>query len=345
VAEGPEVAVIVGAYRRERFLRSALRSVLDQTLPRERYEILVTKDFANDEIDHFLKEQRIPALLDDDPRIGSWLGRAVAATRAPYLAFLDDDDEFEPDRLSHALEVLHADPGLGFYRNRVRVIDENGAPVPREAWRFYAVDDYLDRRGPVTVPPRDKAGLAELGLEKTRVSFNSSTMIVRRELLEGELGAVFARTQLPDVALFVLAALSRFGLYLDDRRLTRYRSYPGKVTHRVPWLRHACEAYRDLSSLARAHQNDDFARRLVRTSEHYDRVYRTGTIVEKVGAGAKRREVAQLAMEYLRFLGQHPAERAFALDVWAAELYAASYLLAPGVTRRVSVRQEARRRP
>jgi glycosyltransferase involved in cell wall biosynthesis len=345
VPEGPEVAVIIGAYRRERFLRSAIRSVLEQTLPRERYEILVTKDFANDEIDRFLEEQRIPALLDDDPRIGTWLGRAVAATRAPYLAFLDDDDEFEPERLSHALEVLHADPGLGFYRNRVRVIDEHGAPVPRETWRFYAVDDYLDRRGPMTVPAGDKAGLAELGLERTRVSFNSSTMIVRRELLEGEPGAVFARTQLPDVTLFVLAALSRFGLYLDDRRLTRYRSYPGKVTHRVPWLRHACEAYRDLASLARAHESFDLARRLARTSDHYDRVYLTGTIAEKVGAGAKRREVAQLAGEYLRFLGQHPAERALALDVWAAELYAASYLLAPGVARQVSARQAARRPP
>jgi glycosyltransferase involved in cell wall biosynthesis len=345
MSDGPEVAVIVGAYHRERFLRSAIRSVLDQTLPRERYEVVVTKDFANDEVDPFLETQRIPALRDDDPRIGSWLLRAVATTRAPYVAFLDDDDEFEPERLSHALEVLHADPGLGFYRNRVHVIDEQGAPVPRDAWRFYAVDDYLDRRGPVTVSSQDKAGLAELGLERTRATFNSSTMIVRRELLEGELGAAFARTQLPDVSLFVLATVSPFGLYLDDRRLTRYRSYPGNVTHRVPWLRHACEAYRDLASLARAHGSLDLAGRLTHTSEHYDRVYRSGAIMEKVGSGAARREVAQLAGEYLRFLGQHPAERKLALDVWAAEAYAASYLVAPAVARRVRARQAVRRPP
>lgn len=342
--DGPEVAVVVGAYHRERFLLSALRSVLAQTLPRDRYEVIVTKSFANPEVDRFLKEHRISSLTNEDPRIGTWLLKAVAATRTPYVAFLDDDDEFEPDRLFHALELFRADPGLGFYRNRVRVIDEHGEPVPTEAWRFYAVDPYFDARGPVTVPPQGKASLAELGLERTRVSFNSSTMIVRRELLEGELGAAFARTQLPDVTLFVLAALSPFGLYLDDRRLTRYRHYSGKVTHRVPWLRHACEAYCDLASLTQAHKSFELAGRLARISDHYDRLYRSGTIVDKVGAGADRREVARLAGEYLRFLGQHPAERPLTLDVWAAEVYAAGYLIAPRVARRISARQAARRR-
>jgi hypothetical protein len=44
-------------------------------------------------------------------------------------------------------------------------------------------------------------------------------------------------------------------------------------------------------------------------------------------------------------LGQHPAERKLALDVWAAEAYAASYLVAPAVARRVRARQAVRRPP
>lgn len=343
--DGPEVAVVVGAYRRERYLLGAVRSVLAQTLPRDRYEIVVTKDFANREVDRFLEEHRISALLDNDPRIGTWLGRAVAATRAPYLAFLDDDDEFEPERLAHVLDLLRGRPELGFYRNRVRVIDARGEPVAESEWRAHEVDGFFDGRGPVTISPGQKAGLAELGLERTRASFNSSTMVVRRELLDGELGKAFARTQLPDLALFVLAAVSEFGLYLDDRRLTRYRFYPGNVTHRIPWLRHACEAYADLAAVARSRASADLAHKLTQESEHYDRLYRSGTLVEKIGSGAGRREVARLAEEYLRFLGHHPGERAVTFDVWAAEMYAASYLLLPGVARKVSVRQAARRVP
>jgi glycosyltransferase involved in cell wall biosynthesis len=344
MADGPEVAVVIGAYQRDRFLLSAVRSVLAQTLSRERYEVVVTKSFAHPEIDRFLADQAIPSLRDDDPRIGTWLLRAVGRTRAPYVAFLDDDDEFAPERLACAVAVLRSRPELGFYRNRVSVIDERGNAVPRNAWRSHEVDGFFERSGPVTILPNGKSDLAHLGLEQSRASFNSSTMVVRRELFEGELGAAFARTQLPDLALFVLAAVSRFGLYLDDRRLTRYRYYPGNVTHRTPWLRHAREAYRDLAGVAHDHANDALARLLLRDSEHYDRLYRSGTIVARIGDGAPRGEVARLGEEYLRFLGGHPAERAFSLDVWAATMYAGAYLLVPGLARRVSLLRTARRR-
>ena len=342
MADRPDVAVIVGAYHREHYLLSAVRSVLAQTLPRDRYEIVVTKDFANPEVDAFLEREQIPSLRDDDPRIGTWLGRAIARTSAPYLAFLDDDDEFEPNRLAHALEVLRADPTIGFYRNRIRPIDAEGTSIPPESWRFYAADPYFDRHGPLFIPAAKKDGLSELGFEQTRVSFNSSTMVVRRELVEGELGTTFARTQLPDIALFVLAVVSPYGIYLDDQRLTRYRIFPGKITHRVPWLQHAADAHRDLAALSSSHAHPDLAERLDRLGAHYDRLYRSGTIVEKVRSGADRREVAYLAKEYLRFVLGHPDERRLALDVWAAELYAASYLLVPPVAREMSAHQAAR---
>ena len=346
MADRPEVAVVVGAYGRERFLLPAVRSVLAQTLPRERYEIVVTKNFTSPEVDRFLEENRVVVLRDDEARVGTWLLHAVAATQAPYIAFLDDDDEFEPDRLAHVLAVLRSDPTIGFYRNRVCVIDEQGNPIPPAAWRSHEVDAFFDAHGPVSVRANEKSHLGELGLERTRVSFNSSTMVVRRELFDGELGAAFGRVRLsPDIALFVIAALGPYSLYLDDRRLTRYRYYAGGVTHRISWLHQVSEGYAELASTANRHGNTDVARRLSAESEHYDRLFRSGTIVEKVGAGAERREVARLAEEYLRFLGRHPAERALTLDVWAAEVYATSYLVAPGVARRVSLRQAARRRP
>jgi len=344
VPDRPEVAVVVGAYGRERFLVPAVRSVLAQTLPRERFEVVVTKNFARPEVDRFLEEHRVVALRDDEPRVGTWLLHAVAATRAPYIAFLDDDDEFEPEHLARAVSVLRSDPTIGFYRNRVRVIDEQGNPTPPSSWRSHEVDAFFDAHGPVTVRATEKSHLGELGLERTRVSFNSSTMVVRRELFDGDLGEAFARIRLsPDIALFALAALGPYALFFDDRRLTRYRYYAGGVTRRVSWLEQVSAGYAELAALARRYGNADLARRLAAESEHYDRLFRSGTIVEKVGAGADRREVARLAEEYLRFLGQHPAERALTLDVWAAEVYATSYLFAPGVARRVSLRQAARR--
>lgn len=343
MSKEPAIAVVIGAFQRETFLLSAVRSVLGQTLARDRYEVVVTKDFRRDDIDEFLAREQILARLDADPRIGTWLLGAVRSTTAPLLAFLDDDDEFEPERLAHVLDVFHDHPEVGFYRNRVSVIDERGDPTPSQRWRHLEKDPYFDRTGPILVPPDSKGALLDLATRKGRISFNSSTIIIRRELLDGRFGEAFARTQLPDLAFFLFGVLGPYGLYLDDRRLTRFRYYRENVTHRVEWLKHASEAYRDLASLARAFERADFAAWLGHEAEHYDRLHRSGTIVEKVGAGASRREVARLACDYLRFLMGHPAERGLAPDVWAAEAYASVYLLAPRVARRVRDRRLAGR--
>jgi hypothetical protein len=156
------------------------------------------------------------------------------------------------------------------------VIDERGDPTPPATWRFLETDRYFEGRGPVKIPPTGKPGVAFYAFDGARVSFNSSTMVVRRELLDGEFRDAFSRTQLPDLALFVLASVSPYGLYLDDRRLTRYRYYSGNVTHRLPWLRHASEACRDLAAIAQVHENLELAGRLVRRSENYDRTDRSG---------------------------------------------------------------------
>jgi glycosyltransferase involved in cell wall biosynthesis len=326
---------VIGAYRRDTYLRDAVRSVLAQTLPRDRYEVFVLKGFEDPDLDRFLNENVIPSLLDADPCIGSWLLRAVRATRAPLLAFLDDDDEFEPERLADVIRCFDEHPEVGFYRNRVRVIDRHGAPVPTDRWRDIETDAEFDRLGPVLVSPEGKQSLVDLAYRRTRASFNSSTMVVRRSLLEGVYAERFSRLQLPDLAFLVFASVGPFGLYLDDRRLTRYRVYGGNVTTRISWLAHATFAHRDLAAFARAAHRDELADWLDRMADHYERMYVGGRVVEAVEAREARRDVAALAAEYLRFLGRHPVEWAPTLDVWASAIYGAGYVLAPDLAQRV----------
>lgn len=337
MGDDPEIAVVIGAYRRQEYLERAVDSVLAQSVPRASYEVVVTKDFSDPAIDRFLANAGVATLLDGEPLIGRWLLRAVHATHAPLIAFLDDDDEFEPDRLARVLEVFRTHPEVGFYRNRVRTIGADGTSLAREGWRPLEVDEAFDRSGPVLVSSDGKDRVLELVTGTAHASFNSSTMVVRREILEGDLGNAFEVTQLPDLALFVTAVASPYALYFDDRRLTRYRFYGGNVTHRVGWLRHAAESHASLVEVARARGREDLAQWLALLSAHYDRLFRSGTIVAEVESGAPKSAVAQHAFEYLRFLGRHPAERGPRLDVWAAELYALAYLLLPTLCRRVAL--------
>jgi hypothetical protein len=335
MAPTPDIAVIIGAYRREPYLLSAVRSVLAQSLGPERYEIVVTKNFRQAEIDGFLAQHGIPNLFDDDPRIGTWLLRAVAATKAPLLAFLDDDDEYEPERLERALEVFAAHPDLAYYRNRVSVIDGNGARVPISAWKPKETGPLLDRIGATYWSPERKPEVTQLVREHRGLTFNSSTMVVARSLVEGPYREAFARTQLPDLALFVLGELGPGGLFLDDRRTTRFRSYGANVTLNVEWLRHAAEAHRDLASLARAQGSHDLAVWLEQLADHYRRLYRGGRVVSAIRDRTPRRGVLQDTAEYLRLLGRVPRERRLTLDVWAAVAYGGVYAVSPGAAQRL----------
>jgi glycosyltransferase involved in cell wall biosynthesis len=333
----PEIAVILGAYRRSEYLAGALQSVLAQTLPRSAFEVLVVTDRDDPDRRRGLERSGVEVRTDPEPLTGTWLLGAVRATRAPWIAFLDDDDEFEPDRLEAAVRVIREHPDLGFYRNRVRVIDRSGAAVAAERWNPLEHNAELDGSGPRVVRAGDRAAAMEICRSGARMSFNSSTMIVRRELFDGDAEAAFAETRAPDLALAVLAFLSPFSLYLDDARRTRYRDLPGSLSHRFEFLASASDASRRLGDHAGRQGFDPLADWLHERGVHYDRLFRGESVVENVRAASSRREVATGAIDYLRFLGQHPAEWSTKLNVWSAPLYAGSYVLLPGLTRRLAV--------
>ena len=334
MAPSPEVAVIVGAYSRERYLPYAVRSVLAQTLARERYEVVVVKNFRSAELDRELQDAGVLLLFDEERQIGRWLRHAIGISRAPIVTFCDDDDELEPDRLEKMLDVFGSHPDLGYYRNRVRVIDADGRAIPEDRWRDHERDAAFDELGPVYRPRDRKADLLEIASRRTHATFGTSSMALRRELLDGELGDAFERTQLEDLFLFLTGVLSPRGVYLDERRLTRYRYYAGNVTHSLRWLRDATDSERDMATVAEAHGRPDFARWLEHRADNHERLFLGGTLVERVGAEAARREVAQRTAGYLRFLGRHPRERAWTLDSWAAGIYGISYLAVPSVAGR-----------
>jgi glycosyltransferase involved in cell wall biosynthesis len=335
MASDPDVAVVIGAYSRGAYVLHAVRSVLGQTVARDRIEILVTKNFLEPPLDATLSEHGVGSVFDTTERIGTWLLAAVRATRAPIVTLLDDDDLYAPERLARILEVFREHPEVGYYRNRIEMLDTGGRPVPRSQWPPRATDAYFDEQGPLVIPPDRKAHLVDLLFRRTRVSFNSSTMAFRRELLDGRRGEHFAATRLPDSSLLLNAVVSPFGLFFDDRRLTGHRVHPTNVTRNTGWLTWATESNWAFALEAREFGRPELAEFYERTAIHFDRQRRSEELVDRMAAGAPRREVAGRAAEYARFLVHHSQERTWTRDVWGTEAYAATYLLSPSLVRRV----------
>ncbi len=336
MSERPEISVLVAAYGRREFLLRAVRSALEQTVPRERYEVVVVKDFHDAEIDGELGRLGVPTVDGDGEAIGGFLRRAIDASTAPWLAFLDDDDEFEPGRLARILAVSRAHPDVGFYRNRVSVIDRDGYQVPPDRWRRLEIDPYFDAAGEVHLAPDGSRRPFELGIVRSFATFNSSSMAVRRELLDGEVGEVFDRQRLPDTFLFVAALLARVGLFLDPARLTRFRSWEKSRTRSAGWFGWVGPSAEEIAELARRRGEPLLADWFRALAVHYGRMERGALVVERIAGGASRREVAGLAADYLSYLGRHPTERRATLETWAAGFYGLTYPVAPGAVRRLA---------
>ena len=333
---GPELAVILSAYRRREYLPAALRSVLRQTVPRSRLEILVLTDDADPLLEATLAREGIALRVDNEVRIGRWLLGALHATRAPLVAFVDDDDLMEPDRFERALDVFRQNPTLSLYRNRLSVIDAHSQRVPRSYWLRVESERALDRSGPVSMmtPAEKEAGIRWMrsaGLEW----LNVSTMVFRREVFTPELEPAIAASHCQDLFTFVAGVLSPGGVFLDDRRLTFYRRHPGGATRSLAWRRlHAADHAR-FASIAQRSGPRSLAEWLMDRARMLGRVVEAGEALEPVRARLPLRVGRQRTAHYLHGLATEPLLASPLALRWGAGAFASAYCLAPQLTHRL----------
>jgi glycosyltransferase involved in cell wall biosynthesis len=132
------VSVIIPAYNAEAFLERAVRSVWAQTYPADRIEILVGDDGSTDGTRALAGQLqaaspiRIRVLSHDGGRNrGVSATRQLAATEATgeFIALLDADDVFLPERLDATVTAITHDRKAAAVCSLGRNVDERGAAV------------------------------------------------------------------------------------------------------------------------------------------------------------------------------------------------------------------------
>ena len=120
----PYISVIVTAYNRKEFLLNAIKSVVNQTLDKKYYEIIVIKNYAEDMVDNFINKNNIQNIAMDGT-IGEFLYAGVNGSNGEILVFLDDDDLFDEDKLEVVFNEFKANNNLCYYHNsHITVNDE-----------------------------------------------------------------------------------------------------------------------------------------------------------------------------------------------------------------------------
>lgn len=102
------VSVIVPTYNRAKLLEQAIRSVQRQTY--ERLEIIIVDDASIDNtaaLVQTIDDSRIRYIRHDHNRGGAAArNTGIRAARGDYIAFLDDDDQWEPEKTAAQLALL-----------------------------------------------------------------------------------------------------------------------------------------------------------------------------------------------------------------------------------------------
>ena len=129
----PTFDIIIPAYNAARFLPAALDSVVAQTFPD--WRILLVDDGSTDNTPEVLapyREKLRDRLLyfhQSNAGLPAARNTAIRHATAEFLAILDADDEWLPQRLAKTLERFRQDPGVGLTYGFVARTDTEGKVV------------------------------------------------------------------------------------------------------------------------------------------------------------------------------------------------------------------------
>lgn len=108
--EGGLVSVIVPTYNRAADLRRALTSLIDQTVPN--WEAIVVDNNSTDDTDAVVRkfgDHRIRLTkIENHGIIAASRNRGISLARGEFVAFLDSDDWWTPDKLRYCLATFRA---------------------------------------------------------------------------------------------------------------------------------------------------------------------------------------------------------------------------------------------
>lgn len=125
------VSIIMPSYNTAKYIAESIRSVLAQTY--EKWELLIVDDCSTDNTDEivkpFLADERI-RYFKNEKNSGAALtrNRAMHEARGEWIAFLDSDDLWNPEKLEKQIAFMK-DNGYVFSYHDYEKIDEQSNPL------------------------------------------------------------------------------------------------------------------------------------------------------------------------------------------------------------------------
>lgn len=234
----PAISVVIPAYNCAGYIAETLESVFDQD--HEDLEIIVVDDGSTDGTSTVLAgyADRIRIERQENQGVSAARNRAIELARGDWIAFLDADDIWHPEKLDTQLEVARLFPEAGLVFTDFRMVDDrNGCLTIHGARAYYGV---FDRHGLSWKDIFDQHGYLGSGVPVFwGACFDSlflgnfiktSTVLVRRMALiqAGHFNRTLSTEE--DYDLWLRLGLAGIPMACVDRSLVDARRRPGQLT-------------------------------------------------------------------------------------------------------------------
>lgn len=134
----PTVSVIIPSYNHEKFVAEAIQSVLNQSY--QDFEIIITDDGSTDHSIQVIKQFTDPRIhlfcFSENQGSSVKTNHCIKHTQGKYIALLNSDDVFLPDKLSKQVAYLETYQHCAAVFSHAQVIHENGEPF-KDSNNFY----------------------------------------------------------------------------------------------------------------------------------------------------------------------------------------------------------------
>jgi glycosyltransferase involved in cell wall biosynthesis len=210
----PSISVLTTLYNHSQYIEETIESALRQTVPP--FEVIVIDDASTDDSINVVSRLRHPSvhLFSEKRNLGgATTMKGLAKCRGDYIAILNSDDRWAPDKLERQLAYLERHPDCGVCFTWPTLIDETGRRWPYSGHYLYWIFHKRDR---------DRfAWLRELFDNGN--CFCASSALIRRACLQ-QLGGLDGRyVQLQDYEMWTRIATSGFTVGIIEEELTYYR--------------------------------------------------------------------------------------------------------------------------
>lgn len=123
----PKVSAITCTYNRAHLIGKAIQSVLHQTIAD--FEYIIVDDGSTDNTEEIVASFHDPRLVyyrtpHSNGNLSKVRNHGLEKATGKYIAFLDSDDTWAPDKLACQIEKFESDPSIGFSYTNALISDQ-----------------------------------------------------------------------------------------------------------------------------------------------------------------------------------------------------------------------------